>query len=90
MDMSPQGSVRFLVSFAVLAVLAVLVWWTMDPGRYQQLTWLLIGFFAFRIVLMRLRPRYSKDGVLSQVDYATSDTTERRELLKSGRKKLKL
>jgi len=77
MDMSPQGSGRFLASLAVLAVLAVLVWWTMDPGRYQQLTWLLIGFFAFRIVLMRLRPRYSSDGALSQADRVASDTADR-------------
>jgi hypothetical protein len=77
MDMSPQGSGRFLVSLTVLAVLAVLVWWTMEPGKYQQVAWLLIGFFAFRIVLLRLRPRYSKDGVLSQADDVTSDTADR-------------
>jgi hypothetical protein len=23
----------------------------MEPGKYQQLTWLLIGFFAVRVVL---------------------------------------
>ena len=61
MDMSPRGSGRFAVSLVVLAVLAVLVWQTMEPGRYQQLTWLLLGLFAFRIVLMRLRSRYSKE-----------------------------
>jgi hypothetical protein len=90
MDMSPRGSGRFAVSLIVLAVLAVLVWRTMEPGKFQQLTWLLLGVFAFRIVIMRLRSRYSKDGVLSRVDYATSDTANRRELLKSGRKTLKL
>ncbi len=46
-----------VVSLAVIALLAVLVWRTMEPGKWQQLTWLLLGFFAFRIALTRLRPR---------------------------------
>ena len=90
MDMTPQGSGRLYFSLAALGVLAVLVWQTMEPGKYQELTWLLLGFFAFRIVLTRLRTRYSKNGVLAQVDFVTSDTAERQELLKSGRKTLKL
>jgi hypothetical protein len=90
MDMSPRSNGRFLISLAVLAVLAVLVWRTMDPGKYQQVTWLLLGFFAFRIALMRLRSRYSSDGIVSQIDYATSDTADRRELIKSRKKTLKL
>ena len=90
MDMSPRSNGRFLVSLAVLAVLAILVWQTMEPGKYQQLTWLLLAFFAFRIVLIRLRSRYSSDGVIAQVDFAASDTVDRRELLKSCKKTLKL
>ncbi len=46
-----------VVSLAVIALLALLVWRTMEPGKWQQLTWLLLGFFAFRIVLTRLRAR---------------------------------
>jgi hypothetical protein len=57
MDMSPAGNGRMVVSLAVIALLAVLVWRTMEPGKWQQLTWLLLGFFAFRIALTRLRPR---------------------------------
>ena len=69
MDMSPQGKGRLLISLSVIVVMAVLAWQTMDPGRYQQVTWLLLGFFAFRIVLTHLRSRYSKD-----VDLTTSDS----------------
>jgi hypothetical protein len=68
MDMSPQGKGRLLISLSVIAVLAVLAWQTMESGRYQQLTWLLLGFFAFRIVLTYLRSRYSR-----KVDLTTSD-----------------
>jgi hypothetical protein len=57
MDMTPSSNGRLVVAFVVLAVLAVLTWRTMEPGRMQQVTWLLLGFFAFRIVLTRLRAR---------------------------------
>ncbi len=57
MDMTPSSNGRLVVALAVLGLLALLVWRTMEPGRYQQLTWLLLGFFAFRVVLTRLRPR---------------------------------
>jgi hypothetical protein len=90
MDMSPQGRGRLLISLSVIAVLAVLAWQTMEPGKYRQVTWLLLGFFAFRIVLTHLRSRYSKDSGLASVDYATSDETDRRALLKSGKKTLHL
>ena len=68
MDMSPQGKGRLIVSLSVIAVLAVLAWQTMEPGRYQQLTWLLLGFFAFRIVLTYLRSRYSRKDDLTTSD----------------------
>jgi hypothetical protein len=57
MDMAPSGNGRLIVALVVLALLAVLVWRTMEPGRFQQMTWLLLGFFAFRSVLTRLRSR---------------------------------
>ena len=44
-------------ALAVLGVLAVLVWRTMEPGKFQSLTWILLGFFAFRVILGRLRSR---------------------------------
>jgi hypothetical protein len=55
--MAPSGDGRLVVALVVLALLAVLVWRTMEPGRMQQLTWLLLGFFAVRVVMTRLRSR---------------------------------
>ena len=55
--MNPSGSGRMAVALVVLALLAVLAWRTMEPGQMQQVTWLLLGFFAFRVVLTRLRSR---------------------------------
>jgi hypothetical protein len=45
------------IALAALGVLAVLVWRTMEPGKLQSLTWILLGFFAFRVILGRLRSR---------------------------------
>jgi hypothetical protein len=56
-DLSPAGSGRMGIALAVLGLLAVLVWRTMEPGKFQSLTWILLGFFAFRIILVRLRSR---------------------------------
>jgi len=56
-DLSPAGSGRLLISFALLALLATLSWFTMEPGRYRALTLVLLGFFAFRIALARVRSR---------------------------------
>jgi hypothetical protein len=57
MDMSPAGPGRMAVAFAVLAGLALLVWFTMEPGKYRELTWILLAFFGFRVILGRLRSR---------------------------------
>ena len=56
-DLSPAGSGRMIITLTVLAVLAVLAWQTMEPGKFQSLTWILLGFFAFRVILGRLRSR---------------------------------
>ena len=57
MDLSPAGSGRLIIALGVLAVLAILAWQTMEPGKFRSLTWVLLGFFAFRVVLGRLRSR---------------------------------
>jgi hypothetical protein len=57
MDMAPSGNGRMVVALIVLALLAVLVWRTMEPGKFQELSWLLLGFFAVRVVLTRMRSR---------------------------------
>ena len=57
MDLSPAGSGRMLIALVVLAVLSLLTWQTMEPGKFRSLTWVLLGFFAFRVVLGHLRSR---------------------------------
>ena len=54
-DLSPAGSGRMVIALVVLGLLAIAVWQTMEPGKYQSLTWILLGFFAFRIIIGRLR-----------------------------------
>ncbi len=55
--MAPPGNGRLAVALVVIALLALLVWRTMEPGKLQQLTWLLLAFFAARVVITRLRAR---------------------------------
>jgi hypothetical protein len=54
-DLSPGGSGRMTIALAVIAVLGLLAWQTMEPGKFRSLTWVLLAFFAFRVVLTRLR-----------------------------------
>jgi len=46
-----------LIALFVLGLLAILTWRTMEPGKFQSLTWILLGFFAFRVILGRRRSR---------------------------------
>ena len=64
----PAGTGRMVVALAILALLALLVWRTMEAGRYQQFTWLLLGFFAFRVVLSWLRSRKIRGGTTKQFE----------------------
>ena len=57
MDFGPAGNGRMAVALVVFGVLAILVRYTMEPGKFQSLTWLLLGFFAFRVTLGWLRSR---------------------------------
>ena len=56
-DLKPAGSARVGIALAAFAVLALLAWWTLEPGKFRSLTWVLLGFFAFRVVLLHLRSR---------------------------------
>jgi hypothetical protein len=56
-DFDPSGSGRMIVALVVLGILAILAWQTMEPGKYQSLTFILLGFFAFRVALGWLRSR---------------------------------
>jgi hypothetical protein len=66
MTMEPSGTGRMVLTLAVLALLALAVWLTMEPGKFQYFTWVVLGFFAFRVVLLRLRARYIEGGASAQ------------------------
>ena len=57
MDFGPAGSGRMWIALVAIALLGLAAGQTMEPGKYRSLTWVLLGFFAFRIVLERLRSR---------------------------------
>jgi hypothetical protein len=46
-----------IVALAVLGILALLVWRTIDPGKVQQLAFVLLAFFAFRVLIGWQRTR---------------------------------
>jgi hypothetical protein len=56
-DFGPAGSGRMVIALVAIALLGLAAGQTMEPGKYRSLTWVLLGFFAFRIVLERLRSR---------------------------------
>jgi len=62
MDLTPRSDGRLAVALVVLAVVALLVWQTMDPGRFRYVAWLMLGFSAFRMLVQRFRPGYSRRG----------------------------
>jgi hypothetical protein len=57
MDFSPAGTGRMIVALAAFALLALAVRFTMDDTKFRTLTFVLLGFFAARVVLGRLRSR---------------------------------
>jgi len=56
-DLSPAGSGRMIIALGAFVGLALLSWQTMEPGKFRSLTWILLAFFAFRVVLTHLRSR---------------------------------
>ena len=57
MDMSPAGTGRMLVALAAFGLLGLSVWLTMDDTKYRTLAFVMLGFFAVRVVLLRRRSR---------------------------------
>jgi hypothetical protein len=57
LNFGPASNGRMVVALAVLGVLAILAWQTMEPGQFRSLTLVLLGFFAFRVTIGRLRSR---------------------------------
>ena len=57
MDMSPAGTGRMMVALATFGLLALAAWQTMDDTKFRTLTFVLLGFFAARVLVGRLRSR---------------------------------
>ena len=55
--MEPGGSGRMAGALSVLGCLALAAGLTRDPGKYRSLTGVLLAFFAFRVVLGRVKAR---------------------------------
>ena len=53
--MSAAFDKRTLIALAILAAVAGAAWLTMAGDKLRLVTVVLLGFFAFRIVLMALR-----------------------------------
>ncbi len=51
----PGSRQRMTVALVVIAGAAIGVWLTMNPGKYRTLAWVLLGFFAFRVLIGRMR-----------------------------------
>ncbi len=51
----PGSQQRMIVALLVIGLAALGVYLTIDPGKYRTLAWVLLGFFAFRIVIGRMR-----------------------------------
>lgn len=50
------------IALLVIAGAAAGVALTMEPSRYRALAWVLLGFFAFRVVLGRLKQQQAERG----------------------------
>jgi hypothetical protein len=46
-----------VIALSAIALFALLAWFTMEPGKFRSLTWVLLGFFAVRVMLERARSR---------------------------------
>ena len=57
MEFGPAGRGRMILALGALAVLGIAAFLTMESGKYRSLTFVLLGFFAVRVVLGGLRSR---------------------------------
>ncbi|SEB59492.1 hypothetical protein SAMN05443244_1261 [Terriglobus roseus] len=50
----PGSHQRMVVALLVIAIAAVGVYFTVEPGKYRSLAWVVLGFFAFRVWIGRM------------------------------------
>ncbi len=58
-----EGASRKVVALVGLAMLVGLAWFTLGPGKIRDVVCLILGFFAFRILLTRDRGEDAPNGV---------------------------
>ena len=58
----PGSQQRMVVALLVIAVAAVGVYFTIEPGKYRSLAWVVLGFFAFRVWLGRWNQQRAERG----------------------------
>ena len=58
----PGSQQRMVIALLMIAGVAVGVALTMEPGRYRALAWVLLGFFAFRVLIGRLQRQRAERG----------------------------
>jgi hypothetical protein len=46
-----------VIALVLISMIAASAFWTMEPGRYRDLCFILLAFFAFRVVLGSARSR---------------------------------
>jgi len=56
-EFGPASGGRMVVALILIGLIAASASWTMQPGRFRDLCFILLAFFALRIVLGRLRSR---------------------------------
>jgi hypothetical protein len=56
----PGSQQRMVVALLVIAIAATGVYFTMESGKYRDLAWVLLGFFAFRVLLGRMHRRQAE------------------------------
>jgi len=63
----PGSQQRMVVALLVIAGAAIGVALTMEPGKYRSLAWVLLGFFAFRVLIGRVhRQRAEREEKLME------------------------
>jgi hypothetical protein len=59
----PGSQQRMIVALLVIAGAAIGVAITMEPGKYRSLAWVLLGFFAVRVLIgRRQRKQAERNG----------------------------
>jgi hypothetical protein len=46
-----------VIALVALGILAASAWFTIEPGKFRSVCLILLGFFAFRILLTRRRAK---------------------------------